>query len=101
MILAIALMMTGCSTSIEPGSGMPTDGNTGVLVLKLTDAQLGNENITGVYIGITRIDVNKSRGKTLAGLQLRNMKIRWNYLLELTGGSFALLGEFELTAGTR
>ena len=62
MILAIALVMAGCGTSIGPSGGKLADEDMGMLVLKLTDAQIGDENITGVYIGITRIDVNRSMG---------------------------------------
>ena len=101
MILAIALVMAGCGTSIGPSGGKLADEDMGMLVLKLTDAQLGNENITGVYIGITRIDVNKSIGDEAGWTTVKEYvddPLEFD-LLELTNGNFVLLGEFDLTAG--
>jgi hypothetical protein len=92
LIIVIAtLMATACSTSTE---------ETGTLILKITDATVGNEDITGVYIAINEIMVNKSTSGDANWTTVKEYDEPLVYnLLELTQGNFALLGEFELTAG--
>jgi len=101
LVLAmIAVVIVGCSTSTEPGGGGSTAEDTGILVLKLTDAAVDDENIAGVYIAINKIEVNKSTSDNANWTTVKEFDEPLKYdLLELTGGNFALLGEFELTAG--
>ena len=72
---------------------------TGTLRLNLSDAPIDTANVTGVYIKINEIQYHLKDGndewitlEEFEGPQTHN-------LLELTGGNFALLGEFELPAG--
>ncbi|NQT48407.1 MAG: DUF4382 domain-containing protein, partial [Chloroflexi bacterium] len=100
LVLAmIALVAVGCTNSTGPSDGSTTE-EVGTLVLKLTDAPVDAENIAGVYIAINKIEVNKSTGDTADWTTAKEFDDPLQYnLLELTGGDFALLGEFELTAG--
>ncbi|MFC2000620.1 DUF4382 domain-containing protein [Chloroflexota bacterium] len=101
----VALLAIGCGESIGPGDGStPGNGSTteelGTLILKLTDAPADAEEIAGVYIAINKIEVNKSTSDTADWATVKEYDEPLVYnLLELTGGDFALLGEFELTAG--
>jgi len=99
LILVIAtLIATACSPSNDNGTG--ANGDTGTLILKLTDAPVDSENLTGVYIAINEIMVNKSTSDDTNWTTVREYDEPLVYnLLELTNGNFALLGEFELTAG--
>lgn len=101
LVLAmIAVVIVGCSTSTEPGGGGSTAEDTGILVLKLTDAAVDDENIAGVYIAINKIEVNKSTSDNANWTTVKEFDEPLKYdLLKLIGGNFALLGEFELTAG--
>jgi len=101
----VALLAIGCGESTGPGDGStPGNGSTaeelGTLVLKLTDAPADAKEIAGVYIAINKIEVNKSTSDTADWTTVKEYDEPLVYnLLELTGGDFALLGEFELTAG--
>ena len=89
----ILLVAVGCTSSSN-------SENTGTLVLKLTDAPVDNEDIAGVYIAISEIQVNKSNSGEANWETVKEYDEPMEFnLLELTGGEFALLGEFELTAG--
>lgn len=77
----------------------PPGEGTGTLRLNLSDAPIDTANVTGVYITINEIQYHLNGGdgewvtlEEFEGPQTYN-------LLELTGGSLALLGEFELPAG--
>jgi len=69
---------------------------TGTLELYLSDAPIDAENVTGVYITINEIQYNLNdqwiKCEEFAGNQTYN-------LLELTGGSFTLLGALTLPGG--
>lgn len=95
IILAIVvLIIPGCSTT-DTGTI-----DTGTLALKLIDAPVDSENIAGVYIAISKIEVNKSTGDNANWETVKEFDEMLEYnLLDLTDGNFALLGEFELTAG--
>jgi len=98
LLVISTLMVTACSTSDDNGSGATED--TGTLILKLTDAPVDNENLTGVYIAINEIEVNRSASDEANWTTVREYDEPLVYnLLELTNGNFASLGEFELTAG--
>lgn len=89
ILTMVVLTVSGCSTS-----------TTGTLALKLTDAPVDDENIAGVYIAINKIEVNKSTSDNANWVTVKEFDDALEYnLLDLTDGSFALLGEFELTAG--
>ena len=99
-MVLILIMGVGCNSSSESDNE-----GTGTLVLNLTDAPVDSENIAGVYITITKIEVNKSTSDEANWETVKEYDPEdadnpnpFN-LLELTGGEFALLGEFELTAG--
>ena len=95
----IVLGGIGCACSTEPGDSSTVD-DLGTLVLKLTDAPADAESIAGVYISINKIEVNKSTDDTADWTTVKEFDPPLEYnLLELTGGDFALLGEFEVTAG--
>ena len=69
---------------------------TGTLKLYLCDAPIDSENVIGVYITIEEIQYH------LDGRWITCEEFVGNQtydLLELTGGNFALLGEFTLPAG--
>ena len=86
----LVLMLAGVAC------GSSTAEDIGTLTLNITDAPVDAENISGVYIKINQIDVNKD-GEWIT---LEDFVGPQEYdLLELTGGEFALLGEFELEAG--
>jgi len=80
-----------------PGQTLPGQtSTTGTLKLYLCDAPLDAENVTGVYITINEIQYHLDGQwvtcEEFVGNQTYN-------LLELTGGNFALLGNFTLPAG--
>ena len=80
-----------------PGQTLPGQTpTTGTLKLYLCDAPLDAENVTGVYITINEIQYHLDGQwvtcEEFVGNQTYN-------LLELTGGNFALLGNFTLPAG--
>jgi hypothetical protein len=79
----------------EPALPEPALG-TGTLKLYLSDAPMDAENVTGVYITINEIQYHQD-GRWITCEEFEGPKA-YN-LLELTGGNFALLGEFTLTAG--
>ena len=69
---------------------------TGTLKLYLSDAPMDAENVTGVYITIEEIQYHRD-GQWITFEEFKGPNA-YN-LLELTGGNFALLGEFTLPAG--
>lgn len=68
---------------------------TGTLILNLTDAPIDAHNVTGVYITIIEIQYHLD-GEWNTFEEFEEQK---HNLLELSGGNFTLLGEFELPAG--
>ncbi len=99
MVAVVAVVCTVWITSNGSGSGSAAEG-MGTLVLKLTDAPADDENIAGVYIAIDKIEVKKSTSDNANWTTVKEFDDPLEYnLLELTGGNFALLGEFQLTAG--
>lgn len=77
----------------------PPEEGTGTLRLYLSDAPIDNANVTGVYIKINEIQYHLNGGNG-EWVTLEEFEGPQTYnLLELTGGNFALLGEFELPAG--
>ena len=99
LLAMITLLAVGCTTSNENGDSSTVE-DVGTLVLKLTDAPVDEESIAGVYIAINKIEVNKSTADDANWTTVKEYDEPLEYnLLELTGGNFALLGEFELTAG--
>lgn len=99
MVMGVIMAMSivaGCESS---------SADTGTMTLKITDAAIDSEEITGVYIAINEIQVNKSTGDEDANWETVRDYIEENgeplvfNLSDLTGGEFALLGEFDLEAG--
>jgi len=92
-MVLILLVTVGCTSSSD-------SGETGTLVLKLTDAPVDSKDISGVYIAIEKIEVNKSASNNANWETVKEYAEPKEFnLLELTNGESALLGEFELTAG--
>jgi hypothetical protein len=80
-----------------PEQALPEQAlGTGTLKLYLSDAPMDAENVTGVYITIEEIQCHQD-GRWIICEKFEGPKA-YN-LLELTGGNFALLGEFKLPAG--
>jgi len=80
-----------------PDQALPDQAlGTGTLKLYLSDAPMDAENVTGVYITIEEIQCHRD-GQWIICEEFEGPKA-YN-LLELTGGNFALLGEFTLPAG--
>jgi hypothetical protein len=99
LLALVVLAVPGCSTS-STGTHDAGTINTGTLTLKLTDAPADDENISGVYIAINKIEVNKSTSDNANWETVKEYDEKLVYnLLDLVDGNFALLGEFELTAG--
>jgi len=107
VLILITGVGVGCTSSDNQQSN--TDSNsesTGTLFLNLTDAPVDREDISGIYISINKIEVHKSTDgeDTWETVKQYDPEDPENpnpfNLLELTNGEFALLGEFELTAGT-
>ena len=107
IILALlAVLVVGCGgTPSETPTPTPTPSptptpppgeDTGTLKLNLSDAPIDADDVVGVYITIIEIQYNlNEEWETLddfEGPQEHN-------LLELSGGSFALLGNLTLPAG--
>lgn len=108
LVMAIALLAVGCTTSNGNGDGSTVEGDgdgstveeTGTLVLRLTDATVDEESIAGVYITVNEVKVNKSTAEDSGWTTLEGFEGPQEYnLLLLTDGNVALLGEFDLTAG--
>ena len=99
-IVLILLLTVGCSSSSE-SEETGVLGDIGTLILKLTDAPIDSDNITGVFIAINEIQVHNSTVEDDANwITVKEYTEPEKFdLLELTGGEFVLLGEFELTAG--
>jgi len=95
------LLQAGMEQAL-PGLALPEQAipeqalGTGTLKLYLIDASIDAENVTGVYITIEEIQCHRD-GRWITCEEFEGPKA-YN-LLELTGGNFALLGEFTLPAG--
>lgn len=72
--------------------------STGSLTLSITDAPIDNSTVEGVYLTITGIQYHKSDNDWQTFEEFEGPQ-KFN-ILELTNGESALLGSFELTAGT-
>lgn len=94
-MIVLSLLLVSVVTLSSAGCAGEKEG-TGTLRLNLSDAPIDAANVAGVYIKINEIQYNlNGEWKTFedfAGPKTYN-------LLELIGGNFALLGEFELPAG--
>ena len=89
MIPAIAvLLFTGCES----------DDNKGTISLAITDAPIDQSDVTGVYLTITEIQYHMSDNEWMIFDEFEGPQ-EFN-ILELTNGESALLGSFELDAGT-
>jgi len=70
----------------------------GSLNLSITDAPIDNSTVTGVYLTITGVQYHKNDNDWQTFEEFEGPQ-KFN-VLELTNGESALLGSFELTAGT-
>lgn len=91
-ILALVVFAIFLFTSCEE------DSTKGTLTLSITDAPIDMTNVTGVYITVNEIQINKSGSDWVTfdgftGPQTFN-------ILELTNGESALMGSIEFEAGT-
>jgi len=92
LVLAIfaSFVFVGCEEDNETTKGQ--------LTLSITDAPIDNTTVEGVYITVTGIQYH-SNDKEWQTFEEYEGPQTFN-LLELTNGESALLGSFELTAGT-
>lgn len=75
-----------------------SDATKGTLTLSITDAPIDMSTVSAVYLTINEIQYNKSGGNWMTFEEFEGPQ-KFN-ILELTRGESALLGSFELDAGT-
>jgi len=75
------------------------DSNKGTLNLSITDAPVDDPNIEGVYLTITEVQYHRNDNNEWFRFEDFEGPAEYN-ILELTNGESALLGSFELEAGT-
>jgi len=88
MVVLAIFLFTSCEE---------TDSTKGTLTLSITDAPIDMSTVTGVYLTVTEIQINKSGSNwiTLEGFEGPQT---FN-ILELTNGESALMGSFSFEAG--
>jgi len=89
IVLFPALLITSCEKS---------DKQVGTVGISITDAPIDASNVTGVNLTITGIQYHTSNGEWLTFKEFQN-PVSVN-ILDLTNGISALLGNFEMEAGT-
>jgi len=93
--IALVFAVGACSLTGGPASD-GTTGEVGTMSLSLTDAPLDDSNVSGVFITITDVQYEQDgEWVSMDGFEPNNP---YN-LLDLTGGTSALLGELVLPAG--
>jgi len=73
------------------------ESTKGTLTLSITDAPIDMSTVSGVYLTITEIQLNKSGSNWITFEEFEGPQ-KFN-ILELTGGESALMGSFSLEAG--
>ncbi|HAN18275.1 MAG: hypothetical protein A2X13_04775 [Bacteroidetes bacterium GWC2_33_15] len=88
LVIFALFVFVGCENS---------DSTKGTLTLSITDAPIDMSNVTGVYLTVTEIQINKS-GSNWITLEEFEGPQTFN-ILELTNGESALMGNFSFEAG--